>query len=59
VKTDNPATGITGFRVGGEPENEAEHFMECPVCGQAFDMRDLGQVFHHDQPQHERLRTDA
>lgn len=25
-----------------------EHFMECRVCGQAFDMRDLGDVFSHE-----------
>ena len=44
-----------GRRVGGEPADEAEHFMACPVCGQAIDKRDLGQVFHHDDPDHEPL----
>lgn len=25
----------------------AKHFEHCPVCGQDFDKRDLGQVLHH------------
>lgn len=44
-----------GVHVGGEPANEAEHFYTCPVCGQAVDMRRLGDVFHHEQPGHEPL----
>lgn len=39
-----------GQRVGGEPANEAEHFMQCEACGGYFDMRDLGQVFEHEGP---------
>ena len=27
-------------RVGGEPADEADHFMICPTCGQALDMRE-------------------
>jgi hypothetical protein len=45
----------SGMRLGGEPESEAEHFYVCKACGQAVDMRDLGQVFHHEVPGHERL----
>lgn len=30
-------------------ENEAEHFMLCPRCSQAFDMRRLGDVLWHDE----------
>lgn len=36
-------------------EDEAEHFMICPECGQAFDCRKLGDVLHHDEPGHEPL----
>jgi hypothetical protein len=41
-----------GKRVGSEPDSEAEHFMTCGACGQAFDMRRLDEVFHHEQPGH-------
>jgi hypothetical protein len=34
---------------------EAKHFYECPVCGQRVDRRCLGDVLHHEQPEHERL----
>lgn len=39
-----------GQRVGGEPKDESEHFMQCEACGGYFDMRDLGQVFEHEGP---------
>jgi hypothetical protein len=29
-------------------EDEREHFMKCPHCNQAFDMRDLNAVFSHE-----------
>lgn len=41
-----------GKRVGGEPADEAEHFFICESCGQAVDMRDLVEVFRHDEPGH-------
>lgn len=41
-----------GKRVGGEPENEAEHYYQCPHCGQSVDMRDLADVFYHEEPDH-------
>jgi hypothetical protein len=41
---------IIGARVGAPPENEAEHFLECPECGGWIDMRDLGQVLEHEGP---------
>lgn len=47
-----------GVRVGGEPAREAEHFMICPECGQAFDMRNLAEVFHHEQPDHQPLTRE-
>jgi bifunctional non-homologous end joining protein LigD len=34
---------------------EAEHFYQCPVCGQTVDRRGLDDVLHHEQPQHDRL----
>ena len=45
-----PHGAIIGQRLGGEPDDEAEHFMLCPDCKGYFDMRDLGQVFEHDGP---------
>lgn len=58
-KITNPAKGITGRIVGPEPENEMEHFYICSACGQAVDMRDLGQVFHHEEKEHESVDSDA
>jgi hypothetical protein len=28
----------------GEPQDEREHFINCPACGRWIDMRDLGEV---------------
>lgn len=58
MKTNNIASGIFGVRVGGEPANEAEHFYTCAACGQAVDMRDLGQVFHHEEDGHKPIPLD-
>ena len=46
---------IVGRRAGSIPEREQEHFYLCKACGQAVDMRDLGQVFHHEVPAHSPL----
>lgn len=54
----NDAKGIIGHIIGDEPENELEHFYVCCDCGQAVDMRDLGQVFHHEVLGHEHHDTD-
>jgi hypothetical protein len=35
--------------------NESSHFIVCPTCGQAFDMRRLGDVFYHDEPDHDPM----
>jgi hypothetical protein len=43
---------IWAERVGGEPEDETEHMLVCPTCGQAFDMRNLGEAFYHYKPKH-------
>jgi len=57
-QTDNPASGIVGVRVGPPPLSEADHYYLCAACGQAVDMRDLGQVFHHEDAGHEPLPND-
>ena len=58
-QTNNPATGIVGIRIGGPViTSEADHFYCCAACGQAVDMRDLGQVFHHKAPGHALLPDD-
>lgn len=51
--------GHRGRRVGGEPGDESEHFMRCGSCGQAFDMRSLVQVAHHEVPGHNPLALDS
>lgn len=58
-KIENPGKGITGQRVGGDPENELENFYQCAECGQSVDMRDLGQVFHHEVAGHTPVDMDA
>jgi hypothetical protein len=37
-------------RLGGEPENEADHFIECAECGHMIDCRELSEVFYHEGP---------
>jgi hypothetical protein len=46
---------IIGHRVGGDPEDARELFYLCPHCGQAVDKRYLGEVIHHDMPDHKPL----
>jgi hypothetical protein len=48
-----------GVRIGGDPTNEADHFFVCKACGQAVDMRDLGQVFHHEEDDHKPLELES
>ena len=45
-----PRGKIIGKRIGGEPTQEAEHFIRCPACGGWIDCRDLGQVLEHEGP---------
>lgn len=42
-----------GKIVGSEIHDEADHFFNCASCGQAVDMRDLGEVFRHEEADHE------
>jgi len=37
---------------------EADHFAVCLECGQALDLRRLGDVVHHDEPDHAPLPVD-
>jgi hypothetical protein len=50
--------GIRGKRIGGEPDDESEHFYVCKACGQSVDKRDLFAVFHHEAEGHEPLPTN-
>ncbi|MER8558092.1 hypothetical protein NKH84_08465 [Mesorhizobium sp. M0902] len=56
-RTNNPATGIKGKRHGPPANDEAGYFEFCPVCGQTFDKRNLGEVLHHCLPDHEPLNS--
>lgn len=38
---------------------EIDHFYICVACGQAVDMRRLGDVFHHEDEGHEPIPSDA
>ena len=43
----------------GVPVDEAQHFYVCKACGQAVDKRKLGDVFHHEEADHEPIPTDG
>lgn len=47
---------LNACRVTAPPGDEREHFYVCPQCGQAVDCRRLGDVLHHDEDGHSRLR---
>jgi len=49
---------IIGQRIGGDPDDELEHFYLCKACQQPVDMRDLAAVFHHEEPGHEPLPAE-
>jgi hypothetical protein len=42
----------TGHNIAIE---ERENFEQCPECNQWYDLRELGDVLHHDQLDHEPL----
>jgi hypothetical protein len=53
------AAGIRGKYIGPDlPDNE--HLGQCEVCGQAFDVRDLGDLLYHNLsgPGHKKLPTN-
>lgn len=43
---------IQGHRIAPNSVNGLDHFYTCAECGQAVDMRNLEQVFHHEEPGH-------
>ena len=51
----NELNGVRRRPVGPEPENEDKYVHVCGECGQAFDLRSLSQVIHHDKQGHEPL----
>lgn len=59
AKITNDGKGIIGQRVGGDPYNELDNFYTCKACGQSVDMRDLGQVFHHEDEGHEPIDLEV
>lgn len=58
TRTHNIATGYKGRPHDGPVDDASKHFIYCPVCGQTFDARDLGQVFHHAEPVHQPLPVE-
>ena len=54
IRPVKPGT-IKGRRIDNLPVGEEQHFYTCKACGQAVDMRDLGEVFHHEVSGHQRL----
>lgn len=59
MRTNNICSGIIGVREGQGPTDESEHFYVCASCGQSVDMRDLGQVFHHEEADHKPISMDS
>ena len=37
-------------RIDGQRTDEVEHFFKFEMCGDWFDMRDLGAVLEHEEP---------
>ena len=56
-RTNNIASAIRGRALDKPKGGSREHYEICPACGQAIDLRDLGEVFHHDIPGHKPLTT--
>ena len=44
---------IKGTRIDNGRWCEADNFFACVECGKMVDMRDLAQVFHHEEAGHE------
>ena len=41
---------VIGKRIGVQPTDEAEHVFKFEMCGDWFDMRNLGAVLEHEEP---------
>jgi hypothetical protein len=39
-----------GEHVGNVPDNEAEYYLRCPLCGQVYDAGDPDAELAHDDP---------
>jgi hypothetical protein len=50
---------VIGKQVSGPPLSEADHFFKFEMCGDWFDMRDLGAVLDHVGSLGERRLTVA
>ena len=36
-------------RIRGAPADQREHFIDCLICGERIDTRDLAAVFAHEE----------
>lgn len=50
---------IQGRCLDGDASNELEHYVLCPECCQAVDLRDFDQVTHHEEPGHDWIPLDS
>jgi hypothetical protein len=41
--------------ISPEAGADRDHFYKCPACGQQVDRRQLGEVLHHEVPEHKAL----
>jgi hypothetical protein len=57
TKLSDLGPAIPGKQHGGDPVDERDNFMTCPICGQRLDMRDFRQVAWHDQRGHRPLES--
>src|SRR5690242_8576876 len=56
---DRSGNGTAEAAGANDPADEATYFFVCKTCGQAVDIRELDQIFHHQIPGHEPMRTDS
>ena len=57
-RTNNIASGIRGRPIDTKSKgNIREHYEICPACGQAIDLRELGEVLDHERDGHKPLTT--
>jgi hypothetical protein len=49
------ARDVQGEVIGPAAKTQVGHFYECRACGQRVDQRRLGEVLHHEIPDHKPL----
>jgi hypothetical protein len=49
-----PKTHGVSRQSAGEPPNEFEHHIICPVCGEGVDCADVAEVMRHGDRSHRR-----